>query len=161
MRRHEQYATPQLDFELSPAVVPLLYLIHSIYPLYVRHLISLRMRLFDTIGSSIPLPSCSIFLFALFTPSFRHLLMSISSLFYPVRMLTTEPLTLTDDKILIEMGSAREGQTEEEKETYLDGLKAIINDLRRDKVKDFNTVASEIAAYRRRFLQDPSRVLLL
>lgn len=76
-------------------------------------------------------------------------------------MLTTELLTLADDKILIEMGSAREGQTEEEKETYLDGLKAIINDLRRDKVKDFNTVASEIAAYRRRFLQDPSRVLTL
>lgn len=76
-------------------------------------------------------------------------------------MLTTELLTLTDDKILIQMGSAREGQTEEEKETYLAGLKEIINDLRRDKVKDFNTVASEIAAYRRRFLQDPSRVLSL
>ncbi|CAI7658384.1 unnamed protein product [Penicillium bialowiezense] len=73
----------------------------------------------------------------------------------------SELLTLTDDKILIQMGSAREGQTEEEKEAYLAGLKEIINDLRRDKVKDFNTVASEIAAYRRRFLQDPSRVLSL
>jgi hypothetical protein len=81
--------------------------------------------------------------------------------FYPVRVLTTEPLTLTDDNILIQMGAAREGQTEEEKETYLAGLKEIINDLRRDKVKDFNTVAAEIAAYRRRFLQDPSRVLSL
>ncbi|KGO68852.1 hypothetical protein PITC_077930 [Penicillium italicum] len=70
-------------------------------------------------------------------------------------------MTLSDDKILVQMGSAREGQTEEEKETYLTGLKEIINDLRRDKVKDFNTVASEIAAYRRRFLQDPSRVLSL
>jgi hypothetical protein len=80
---------------------------------------------------------------------------------YPVRVLTTEPLTLTDDNILIQMGAAREGQTEEEKETYLAGLKEIINDLRRDKVKDFNTVAAEIAAYRRRFLQDPSRVLSL
>ncbi|KAF9248169.1 hypothetical protein DTO013E5_5994 [Penicillium roqueforti] len=70
-------------------------------------------------------------------------------------------MTLSDDKILVQMGSVREGQTEEEKEKYLAGLKEIINDLRRDKVKDFNTVASEIAAYRRRFLQDPSRVLSL
>ncbi|KAJ5689506.1 hypothetical protein N7462_003898 [Penicillium macrosclerotiorum] len=63
--------------------------------------------------------------------------------------------------ILIQMGAVREGQTEEEKETYLAGLKEIINEMRRDKVKDFSTVAAEIAAYRRRFLQDPSRVLPL
>lgn len=81
--------------------------------------------------------------------------------FYPVRMLTTVLLTSTDDKILIEMGAVREGQTEEEKETYLAGLKEIINEMRRDKVKEFSTVAAEIAAYRRRFLQDPSRVLPL
>ncbi|KAJ6092566.1 hypothetical protein N7486_007855 [Penicillium sp. IBT 16267x] len=70
-------------------------------------------------------------------------------------------MTLSDDKILIELGSVREGETEEEKETYLAGLKEIINEMRRDKVKDFSTVAAEIAAYRRRFLQDPSRVLSL
>ncbi|KAJ5536695.1 hypothetical protein N7513_009881 [Penicillium frequentans] len=70
-------------------------------------------------------------------------------------------MTLSDDKILIEMGSVREGETEEEKEKYLAGLKEIINEMRRDKVKDFSTVAAEIAAYRRRFLQDPSRVLSL
>lgn len=80
---------------------------------------------------------------------------------YPVPMLTTVLLTSADDKILIQMGAIREGQTEEEKETYLAGLKEIINEMRRDKVKDFNTVATEIAAYRRRFLQDPSRVLPL
>lgn len=61
----------------------------------------------------------------------------------------------------VQMGAPQEGQTEEEKHKYVAGLKEIINDLRRDKVKDFNTVASEIAAYRRRFLQDPSRVLSL
>lgn len=76
-------------------------------------------------------------------------------------MLTIVLLTSADDKILIQMGAIREGQTEEEKETYLAGLKEIINEMRRDKVKDFNTVATEIAAYRRRFLQDPSRVLPL
>lgn len=74
----------------------------------------------------------------------------------------TQVLTLpTDDKILVQMGSLREGKTPEEKDQYITGLKQIINDMRRDKVKDFNTVATEIAAYRRRFLQDPSRVLPL
>ncbi|KAJ5470322.1 hypothetical protein N7530_007679 [Penicillium desertorum] len=76
-------------------------------------------------------------------------------------MTLSEPLTLTDDKILVQLGAAQESQTEEEKTKYVAGLKEIINNLRRDKVKDFNTVASEIAAYRRRFLQDPSRVLSL
>lgn len=70
-------------------------------------------------------------------------------------------LISTDDKILVQMGSLREGKTPEEKDQYIAGLKQIINDMRRDKVKEFNTVATEIAAYRRRFLQDPSRVLPL
>lgn len=69
--------------------------------------------------------------------------------------------TFADDKILVQMGSLREGKTPEEKDQYIAGLKEIINEMRRDKVKDFNTVATEIAAYRRRFLQDPSRVLPL
>lgn len=76
-------------------------------------------------------------------------------------MLTHSVVDLTDDKILVQMGSLREGKTPEEKDRYIAGLKQIINDMRRDKVKDFNTVATEIAAYRRRFLQDPSRVLPL
>ena len=70
-------------------------------------------------------------------------------------------LTSADDKILVQMGSLREGKTQEERDKYIEGLKQIINDMRRDKVKDFNTVATEIAAYRRRFLQDPSRVVPL
>ncbi|KAI1943524.1 hypothetical protein LOZ66_000107 [Ophidiomyces ophidiicola] len=70
-------------------------------------------------------------------------------------------MTLSDDKILVEMGSLREGKTQAERDAYVTGLKQTINDMRRDKVKDFNTVATEIAAYRRRFLQDPSRVLPL
>lgn len=76
-------------------------------------------------------------------------------------MLTQDLILPTDDKILVQMGSLREGKTPEEKDQYITGLKQIINDMRRDKVKDFNTVATEIAAYRRRFLQDPSRVLPL
>ncbi|PLN86377.1 hypothetical protein BDW42DRAFT_159145 [Aspergillus taichungensis] len=70
-------------------------------------------------------------------------------------------MSLSEDKVLVQMGSLREGKTSEEKDNYIAGLKQIINDMRRDKVKDFNTVAKEIAAYRRRFLQDPSRILPL
>ncbi|KAL4980520.1 hypothetical protein BDW66DRAFT_56513 [Aspergillus desertorum] len=70
-------------------------------------------------------------------------------------------MALSDDKILIQMGSLREGKTTEESDKYVAGLKEAINDMRRDKVKDFNTVAAEIVAYRRRFLQDPTRVLAL
>jgi inactivated superfamily I helicase len=70
-------------------------------------------------------------------------------------------MTLSDDKILVQMGSLREGKTLEECDKYIAGLKETINDMRRDKVKEFNTVAAEIAAYRRRFLQDPTRILAL
>ncbi|KAL4952252.1 hypothetical protein BDW69DRAFT_168171 [Aspergillus filifer] len=70
-------------------------------------------------------------------------------------------MALSDDKILVQMGSLREGKTPEESDKYVAGLKETINDMRRDKVKDMNTVATEIAAYRRRFLQDPTRVLAL
>ncbi|KAM5437247.1 hypothetical protein McanMca71_001142 [Microsporum canis] len=70
-------------------------------------------------------------------------------------------MNLSDDKILVEMGSLREGKTPAERDEYVTGLRQIINDMRRDKVKDFSIVAQEIAAYRRRFLQDPSRVLAL
>ncbi|CRG87627.1 Cell surface glycoprotein 1 [Talaromyces islandicus] len=70
-------------------------------------------------------------------------------------------MVMPDDKILVEMGNQREGETPEEKEKFLEGLKVIINTMQRDQVKDFTTVASEIAAYRRRFLSDPTRILPL
>ena len=59
------------------------------------------------------------------------------------------------------MGSIREGKTPEEQQSYVEGLKSRINDMQRDKVKDFETVAAAIVAYRRRYLQDPSRILPL
>lgn len=68
-------------------------------------------------------------------------------------------MVMPDDKILVEMGNQKEGKTPEEQEAYIAGLKELINNMRRDQVKDFSTVASEIAAYRRRFLSDPSRIL--
>jgi hypothetical protein len=63
--------------------------------------------------------------------------------------------------ILVQLGNIREGSTTEEKRQYLDGMKKIIDDMRRDKVKDLTTIANKIISYRRRFLDDPSRVLPL
>ncbi|KMW67573.1 hypothetical protein, variant [Blastomyces dermatitidis ATCC 18188] len=70
-------------------------------------------------------------------------------------------MTLSDDRILVEMSSLREGKTPEERDEYVAGLKQTISDMRRDKVKDLNTIATEVTGYRRRFLRDPSRVLAL
>ncbi|KLJ12059.1 hypothetical protein EMPG_12816 [Blastomyces silverae] len=70
-------------------------------------------------------------------------------------------MTLSDDRILVEMSSLREGKTPEERDQYVAGLKQTIGDMRRDKVKDLNTIATEVTGYRRRFLHDPSRVLAL
>ncbi|OJD27299.1 hypothetical protein ACJ73_01309 [Blastomyces percursus] len=70
-------------------------------------------------------------------------------------------MTLSDDRILVEMSSLREGKTPEERDEYVAGLKQTISDMRRDKVKDLNTIATEVTGYRRRFLHDPSRVLAL
>ncbi len=63
--------------------------------------------------------------------------------------------------ILVQMGSVQEGRTPAEVKQYIAGLKQIIQEMRGRKVNDFNTVASEIAAYRTRFLGDKSRVLPL
>ncbi|KKY15251.1 hypothetical protein UCRPC4_g06407 [Phaeomoniella chlamydospora] len=63
---------------------------------------------------------------------------------------------LPDDKILVEM-SAAPGIDRDSRNRYVNGLKAVIADLRTRGVKDFEEVASELAAYRRRFEaeQDP------
>uniref|UniRef100_A0A093V1J6 Protein red1 n=1 Tax=Talaromyces marneffei PM1 TaxID=1077442 RepID=A0A093V1J6_TALMA len=70
-------------------------------------------------------------------------------------------IVMPDDKILVDMGNQGEGKTTEEREAYIEGLKDLVNSMQRDQVKDFSTIAGEIAAYRRRFLSDPSRILPL
>ena len=59
------------------------------------------------------------------------------------------------------MGSIKEGRTDAERDQYVAGLKQTINDMRRDKVKDLNPIVTEVTAYRRRFLGDPTRLLPL
>ncbi|KAL8843315.1 MAG: hypothetical protein Q9170_000173 [Blastenia crenularia] len=66
-----------------------------------------------------------------------------------------------DDLILVQMGAVPEGLSAEQKDAFVVGLRQVIQEIRGRKVKDFRTVASEIAAYRARFLGDNSKVLPL
>ncbi|KAI9793568.1 MAG: hypothetical protein M1816_008001 [Peltula sp. TS41687] len=68
---------------------------------------------------------------------------------------------LSDDRILAQIVSVREGSTMQEESQYMDGLRQALKELRVNKVKDISTVASKIAAYRSTFLKDPSRVLMI
>jgi hypothetical protein len=64
-----------------------------------------------------------------------------------------------DDMILVQLGTSNPGQTEEEKQEWNAGLRTVLKDLREKNTKDPDVVAAAIAEYRRKFLQDPSRVL--
>lgn len=66
-------------------------------------------------------------------------------------------ITLADDKILVDLGAKPDGSSPE----FGNGLREIIHNIRARKIRDFNTVASEITAYRARFLGDSSKVLPL
>ena len=68
-------------------------------------------------------------------------------------------LTVADNNILLQLGSVHEGQTPEEKERYIHGLKKIIAGMRDRNLKDVAAVAAEIVAYRAQFLGDRFRVL--
>ncbi len=57
------------------------------------------------------------------------------------------------------MGSVNEGRNPEEERQYMSGLSKELQELRTRKVKDFETVAAKIVAYRAQFLKDGSRVL--
>lgn len=70
-------------------------------------------------------------------------------------------IVLSDDEILVELGSVMEGDTDTIRNSYRDGLRESISNMRARKVNDFETVAAEIASYRSRFLADPTRVIRL
>lgn len=73
----------------------------------------------------------------------------------------TQASNLADDLILVQMGAVPESLSAERKDAFVVGLRQIIQEIRGRKVKDFRTVASEIAAYRARFLGDNSKILPL
>ncbi|KAF1816674.1 hypothetical protein P152DRAFT_388404 [Eremomyces bilateralis CBS 781.70] len=68
---------------------------------------------------------------------------------------------LSDDMILVQLGTKNPGQTEDERKKWTEGLKEVVKVLRQRGVNDPELVAKEIANYRRRFLGDETRVLNL
>ncbi|KAA8907459.1 hypothetical protein FN846DRAFT_759061, partial [Sphaerosporella brunnea] len=67
-------------------------------------------------------------------------------------------MTMEDEEILVELAE-NEGVTEEEKAQYTDGLRDTILGLKQRGEKDFLKVAKGIAAYRRRFFGDETRIV--
>lgn len=68
---------------------------------------------------------------------------------------------VSDNMVLVQLGTANPGRTDEERQRWTEGLKAVVQDLRKNNIKDSEVVAASIAAYRRQFLNDSSRVLTL
>jgi len=54
-----------------------------------------------------------------------------------------------------------EGDTDAVRNTYRDGLRELITDMRARKINDFETVAAEISLYRSSFFNDTTRVVRL
>lgn len=78
------------------------------------------------------------------------------------RVLAANQQTLTlDDSLLMDFGMANPGTTLDRRSKWTEGLKRLLRNLRERKIGDAEVVAAEIAAYRRRFLNDPSKVLAL
>ncbi len=78
----------------------------------------------------------------------------------PLRSPADFILLTIDDAILVELGNSA-GYNEEDKPKFVQGLRTVLQELRAKKTKDFQIIASEIAAYRARFLGDRTKVLLL
>ncbi|KAF2748089.1 hypothetical protein M011DRAFT_485968 [Sporormia fimetaria CBS 119925] len=71
-------------------------------------------------------------------------------------------MKITGDKLLVQLGTANPGKTPEEKQRWNDGLRKVLQELRQKNIKDDpNAVAIEIATFRRRFLNDETRVVNL
>ncbi|KAF2264228.1 hypothetical protein CC78DRAFT_533449 [Lojkania enalia] len=70
-------------------------------------------------------------------------------------------MVISGEKILVQLGTANPGKTNEDKQRWNDGLRLVLKDLRQKSIKDPNGIAEEIAKYRRQFLNDDSRVVNL
>ena len=66
---------------------------------------------------------------------------------------------MTDNNLLLQLGSVHEGTTQQEKEAYINGLKQMIAGMRDKNLRNVSQIASEISGYRSRFLADPTRIL--
>lgn len=61
--------------------------------------------------------------------------------------------------ILVQLGTKNPGRDEAEKSKWNNGLRDVLKQLRSTDTRDPDEVARAITAYRRDFLQDPTRVL--
>lgn len=75
-----------------------------------------------------------------------------------VRRLTC---SLLGETLLVQLGTANPGKTSEQKQQWNDGLRGVLNDLRKRRIKDPSGIAAEITKYRREFLNDDTRVVNL
>ena len=65
------------------------------------------------------------------------------------------------EKLLVQLGTANPGKTGDEKQLWNDGLRGVLTDLRKRRIKDPSGIAAEIIKYRREFLKDDTRVVNL
>jgi len=63
--------------------------------------------------------------------------------------------------MLVQLGTVCPGQTQEQKNAWNQGLKAVIRELRSQNVRGAAAVAAAIVEFRRAFIGDPTRVLNL
>jgi len=68
---------------------------------------------------------------------------------------------LTDDQLILLLGTSSPAQSEDQKAAWSDGIKATIAELRSQNIKQPQEIAAKILEFRRKFLGDPSRVLNL
>ncbi|EON95947.1 hypothetical protein UCRPA7_8600 [Phaeoacremonium minimum UCRPA7] len=71
-----------------------------------------------------------------------------------------QKMAAPDDQILLELGQSDE-YAGDDKTRFMAGLRQLLTEFRAAKVKDFASIAQGIVDYRRRFLNDSSKVLRL
>ncbi|KAK4447483.1 protein red1 [Podospora aff. communis PSN243] len=69
-------------------------------------------------------------------------------------------IQIPDDQILVELGRA-DDYIDDQKNRFISGLRALLQELRANKVKDFDAIARGIIDYRATFLGDKSKILPL
>jgi hypothetical protein len=67
----------------------------------------------------------------------------------------------TDNKIIIDLGIECPSTDENVKAAWHEGLKVFSEQLRAEKVRDPEVIASKLVQFRRAFIGDPSRILNL
>jgi len=65
-----------------------------------------------------------------------------------------------DDQILLQLGAHGNCEAEQH-DQYVEGLRELLTDFRKRKVKDFDAISNGIIEYRAKFLGDKAKILPL